>query len=442
MKPLWGVWIGCSWSCLLLLSACSGHSQSDTESVAGSGSGGANGAAGTSGSTTGHAGTTSNAECATAADCPAPHSICRTATCIGGVCGTGNAVIGALPRLDVPADCQETICDGNGGLVQVPFDGNVPPAPKECVVSYCDGAAPMTKNAAPGAPCTDGGSYCDGKGHCRECVESSDCASGGVCMDGACVAGSCSNGARDGSETDIDCGGNCPACATGKSCKLASDCATKVCDASTHECDVASCNDGVLDQDETDIDCGGRCKSCPNTADCFKNADCASGACDAWSPHRCLADHCADHRIDFDETDLDCGGSCSPCARTQACKVDADCASFDCDHTHGERCIPASCKDGVKDNDETDLDCGGSCGACAIGKKCTSLPDCVPHACDFQTLICVADPCLDHGQDGLETDVDCGGANTCARCAPSQKCLADSDCMPGHACSAPPRVCQ
>lgn len=41
---------------------------------------------------------------------------------------------------------------------------------------------------------------------------------------------SCSNGVRDGNETDIDCGGSvCPRCANGKTCRAGSDCTSNTC---------------------------------------------------------------------------------------------------------------------------------------------------------------------------------------------------------------------
>ena len=45
----------------------------------------------------------------------------------------------------------------------------------------------------------------------------------------AAAGPSCSNGVRDGDETDIDCGGGaCPACANGRACVAARDCASLV----------------------------------------------------------------------------------------------------------------------------------------------------------------------------------------------------------------------
>ncbi len=40
---------------------------------------------------------------------------------------------------------------------------------------------------------------------------------------------SCTNGARDGDETDVDCGGSCTACTIGQRCAIDHDCATGAC---------------------------------------------------------------------------------------------------------------------------------------------------------------------------------------------------------------------
>jgi hypothetical protein len=46
---------------------------------------------------------------------------------------------------------------------------------------------------------------------------------------------------------------------------------------------------------------------------------------------KCIADHCADHGLDGDETDTDCGGSdCAQCPLYKRCKGNSDCASGTC----------------------------------------------------------------------------------------------------------------
>jgi hypothetical protein len=41
-----------------------------------------------------------------------------------------------------------------------------------------------------------------------------------------------------------------------------------------------------------------------------------------------------------------------------------------------------TCTDGVKNGTETDIDCGGTCGPCAIGMQCTASTDCAAGVCD------------------------------------------------------------
>jgi hypothetical protein len=96
-----------------------------------------------------------------------------------------------------------------------------------------------------------------------------------------------------------------------------------------------------------------------------------------------------------------------------------------------------ACDDDVKDGDETDVDCGGSCPPCGRGQQCRVPSDCgsspgcdVAHggcACDEASGVCVADHCSDGMMDSSETDVDCGGPD-CAGCGPRKGCAVDSDC--------------
>ena len=45
------------------------------------------------------------------------------------------------------------------------------------------------------------------------------------------------------------------------------------------------------------------------------------------------------------------------------------------------------CTDSLKNGTETDVDCGGSCPACALGLKCAGSADCVSGNCG--TGVCV-----------------------------------------------------
>ncbi|HEY5946852.1 MAG TPA: hypothetical protein VIV40_15220 [Kofleriaceae bacterium] len=99
---------------------------------------------------------------------------------------------------------------------------------------------------------------------------------------------------------------------------------------------------------------------------------CAEGRC-ATTP----AATCFDRMRNGDETDVDCGGACEACASGFACAAASDCESGACNGT----CAAASCSDGVRDGWETDVDCGTQCGGCAVGRVCFSNADCTSGQC-------------------------------------------------------------
>jgi hypothetical protein len=88
----------------------------------------------------------------------------------------------------------------------------------------------------------------------------------------------CTDGVRNGTETDIDCGGpTCPRCAAGKKCQGAGDCVGGTC---LNQVCQPTCSDGVKNGQETDVDCGGPdCPPCANGDACEVLADCLSARC-------------------------------------------------------------------------------------------------------------------------------------------------------------------
>jgi hypothetical protein len=62
-----------------------------------------------------------------------------------------------------------------------------------------------------------------------------------------------------------------------------------------------------------------------------------------------------------------------------------------------------TCTDGIRNGDETDVDCGGACARCGLGKRCVHLTDCASGACD--------------------------GSGTCVECLTAASCPgADGEC--------------
>ncbi|MFO0758164.1 MAG: SUMF1/EgtB/PvdO family nonheme iron enzyme [Byssovorax sp.] len=137
-------------------------------------------------------------------------------------------------------------------------------------------------------------------------------------------------------------------------------------------------------------------------------------------------DTCSNKEKDDDETDIDCGGPCAGCGTGKGCVLPADCVSKNCQNGV---CAQASCSDGIQNGIETDIDCGGGpgigCAFCGPGKKCNNADDCDSSVCTGG--LCVKASCSDGVLNGSETDIDCGGAD-CPHCPLNKHCIMDADC--------------
>lgn len=79
----------------------------------------------------------------------------------------------------------------------------------------------------------------------------------------------------------------------------------------------------------------------------------------------------------------------------------------------------ASCGDGVVNGDETDVDCGGSCGPCDDGQGCAAPDDCTSEVCTDGT--CQAPRCGDGVVHEGEACDEGGPTDTCtAECTPAE----------------------
>jgi hypothetical protein len=80
------------------------------------------------------------------------------------------------------------------------------------------------------------------------------------------VADPCADASLNGNETDLDCGGDCGACADGATCATGSDCISTQCDGATNVCTPYDpCSDGIVNGTETGLDCGGACEACSDS---------------------------------------------------------------------------------------------------------------------------------------------------------------------------------
>jgi len=114
------------------------------------------------------------------------------------------------------------------------------------------------------------------------------------------------------------------------------------------------------------------------------------------------------------------------CEKDEPCTLNSDCQSDYCDSI-SKKCSIPSCNDGVKNGNETDVDCGGnSCNPCVFNRACIKSLDCVSKNCNGKCL--ESDTCKNEKRDGAETDVDCGGGACNKLCDEGKKCNTNLDC--------------
>jgi Sulfatase-modifying factor enzyme 1 len=145
-----------------------------------------------------------------------------------------------------------------------------------------------------------------------------------------------------------------------------------------------TCSNGQKDGQETDVDCGGpACLNCVGAA-CGDSKECASQSC---VNGKCVPPSCSDKVKNGNETDVDCGGAdCANCADNLGCVVSEDCVSGICS---SGLCFPPSCSDGVSNGNESGIDCGGTvCTKCPPGANCRMGVDCLSNTCLSNKCVC------------------------------------------------------
>ncbi|MBI4957131.1 MAG: hypothetical protein HY908_34270 [Myxococcales bacterium] len=205
------------------------------------------------------------AECQNAGDCN-DAKVCTEDSCLAGSCQHAplhQVIADASAQTD--NDCKQVLCI-DGLAQQVQDTSDLPDDSNDCTVDTCNGATPIFNNAPAHTTCTSsGGAVCNGLGNCVECVTSIDCQGPEICNvefgtpyqcacpkncenqgqtcgwlpdDGCGNLVNCNGNPpiKDGTETDVNCGGlaapnsTCNiGCATGKACVQNSDCVTGSC---------------------------------------------------------------------------------------------------------------------------------------------------------------------------------------------------------------------
>lgn len=196
---------------------------------------------------------------------------CTSGSCVGGECaapagkpcGVGVATSCADGQpCELDRDCTSGFCDA-GKCATPPSESHSDGKKNGGETGVdCGGSVKDTK------PCPDG----------EGCVDSADCV--GTCAANVCGPAGPTDGKKNNGETDVDCGGpSAPPCASAKGCDVDTDCIDKYCPAAQKLCVEPRSDDGVKNGTETDVDCGGASgKKCAEAKACLVDADCV-GAC-------------------------------------------------------------------------------------------------------------------------------------------------------------------
>lgn len=166
---------------------------------------------------------------------------------------------------------------------------------------------------------------------------------------------------------------------------------------------------------------------------CKLNSECKNGL--YCSSGTCGTSHCGDGVRNGDETGIDCGGSCGKCGVNSQCSTGADCQSGAC----RTPLLNPLAKPGAKTSASplsvcvADICKGGngldpSCGNRPVGALSGDASTCASGFSNGYT--CVANACSNLKKDNGETDVDCGGPN-CGSCRNGLTCAVDRDCDSG-----------
>ncbi len=282
---------------------------------------------------------------------------CSNACKAGHVCAAGACKLSCQTGL---TNCSGTCVNLKADLKNCGACGNACKAGYVCASGACALWCQAGKTSC-GGSCVD---LKTDNNNCGACA--TKCKLGQVCASGACSL-SCGNGVIDAGE---QCDG---AKLAGKTCVALGYYSGTLACSKTCAFDVTGCHrcgDGVLNGTEQ---CDGKqlgSKTCKTQGFDGGTLACAKTGC-TFDTTGC--GKCTDKKKNGDETDVDCGGSCSGCAAGKACSKTPDCAAGTL--CKGGKCVyAASCKElhaaGNKTNGEYTIDPNGGSAADAYKVRC------------------------------------------------------------------------
>jgi len=205
----------------------------------------------------------------------------------------------------------------------------------------------------------------------------------------------------------------------------------------------ADCGRGILEMctEQVCSSCGNCVFTAVNSTDQYTYGNCTKKV------EKNITDACKNNIKDNYETDIDCGGEyCDKCELNKTCKLNTDCKSGACSTALGkcientiapkEETLQQKCANGKHDSQESDVDCGGDCAD--LGNKCA-----VGKIC-FNDKDCAQGECLYNPsllkkvctvKSCTPTGNNCGG-DCPAKCINGDNCMRASDCMSSYCSSS------
>ncbi|APR78023.1 Tryptophan synthase alpha chain [Minicystis rosea] len=374
-------------------------------------------------------------QCAVDNECPGTIDDCQRPACVNFACGTEFDPVGTLAAdHQTQFDCHKVVCDGSGGRTTLVDDTDLPNDNNACTQDTCTNGTKANVTLVDGTGC--GMSQACLTGQCTGCTNNNQCTSPNTCggggapnvcgctpktcaqlgktcgtvSDGCVGTLNCNDSTKNGTETDVDCGGTTCGnkCGNGKTCSAGSDCTSGFCvdgvccnSACTGTCQACTAAlkgsgpDGTCGAIATGTDPNNECQDQGQTS-CGNDGFCdGAGACRKYTSGTvCTAASCASSStLTKAKTCNGTGGCVAPSTPTQACSPyvcasnaclamcgsDTDCASGNyCSNgtcvtklanggtcTAANQCTSGFCVDGVCCN----TSCTGACQACSAAKK-------------------------------------------------------------------------
>ena len=386
-------------------------------------------------------------QCAVAADCGTGDTDCQKHTCTAHKCGLLNVAAGTVTTNQIAGDCRQYQCDGNGAIVSVVVNTDVPNDQNTCTLDTCKAGIPTFSGVAAGTACSqNGGKVCDGNGSCVECVSASACpgtdteCQSRMCSGGACAINKIALGTPTATQTPNDCKKNV---CDGKGAVTSinddldfivdgNDCTSDLCTNGTPSNPPLASHTACLQNGGKYCDGKGACLVCLAAADC-------PGTSTSCQPINCTANACVTTTAAIGAPCTENGGKlcddkahCAQCLTAADCGADTECAKRTCLPAAGVNVCGLSYTAfgtelvAQKSGDCADLQCDGGGGVQAMPLG-TDLPldgnDCTQDLC---TLAVASNPAYPSG-----TPCKTNGGKVCDGAGKCVLCMLDTDCSTG-----------